>query len=645
MFRRSLLSALAAISLIPAPSLAQANPPSNPPVSPSTVAAPVAQTTQTGIAALLPKETAGVFLINTDETRWQALRQFGLFPKDFSFPGFLYPSEKKVNFATDVQPWLGDQIGFALIANQSVTIAAVKDPTPVAGFIEKMKSSRSKPAKETEYKGIKIFEWEPESVKPDSEEPETSEIPQMLEAIGKLKTQAQKAKPVVAPVKPAPESTPEESETETPEKELETVSPYKPQPLVIAVVPGYVITSSSVEAIQKLIDIPTNERLADHQQFQRTIQDPRYAKSLFVGYGKYAELLKATNALSRVPLERLGSRLSPNVPEPPKLDEKTLNALEGFYDTMSGYIWAEADGIHSEFALSFKETIPDALITPFTTQNEILQRLPEVNYVVTNSQNLSLVWRILILGFEAQPTLQKPLAQVREMIRKTIGVDDRDIFSWMTGEYAFFMYPTRKGFLPELGFDAGMGLMVQTNDRKAADTAIDKMNQFLSQQLQPASSQKPPFGHRFQQRTLAGEPATEIGMFNGNKPAANYLSYGWASPDTFLALTGGGSLDDFSPKPNRTLTQSWNFKAAISPFQDANMGYFYVNNGAVMSLVNNSILPVFVGVQAANSPFLDEFKAMFGSIRSLSGASSITPTQLKTQGFLSLSARQSTPEK
>jgi hypothetical protein len=635
MFRRSLLPALAAISLIPAPSLAQASTPSlKPSAIPVTVPA-VAPATQTTIATLLPKDTAGVFLINTDDTRWKALQQFGLFPKDFAFPGFLYPLEKGVNFATDVQPWLGDQVGFALLSSNSyVTIAAVKDPAPVAKFIEKMKRSRKQPAKEIQSKGVTILEWEPEPIKPISGEPEATIKSQEL----KDSTQQPKAKPRVAPIKRPPVRQPI---PETPEnQEPGMVSPFKPQPLVIAVVPGHVITSTSVQTVQKLIDIPTGERLLDHPQFQRTVQDSRYAKSLFAGYGKYTALLKATNELNQQQRERLGNQF----PEPPKLNDKLLNDLERFYDTMNGFVWVETNGIHSEFALNFKEAIPETLITPFTTKNEILQRLPELNYAVSNSQNLSLIWRIFILGFEAQPTFQKPLAQFRDNLRKTIGVDDRDIFPWMTGEYAVFMYPTRKGFMPQMGFDMGMGLMVETNDRKTADAAIDKVNQFLKRQFSATSNKKQSFGSLFQQRTILGESATELGMFNRGKPS-NYLSYSWVNPNTFLVLAGGGALDDFSPKPNRTLPQSVNFQAAIAPFQDANMGYFYVNGGAMTAFVNTSLLPTFVGVQAANSPFLDEYKAMVGSIRSLSGASSITPTQLKTQGFLSLTARRSTPKK
>ncbi|MCY7272928.1 MAG: tetratricopeptide repeat protein, partial [Phormidesmis sp. CAN_BIN44] len=116
------------------------------------------------------------------------------------------------------------------------------------------------------------------------------------------------------------------------------------------------------------------------------------------------------------------------------------------------------------------------------------------------------------------------------------------------------------------------------------------------------------------------------------------LSHGWIDKDTVLILGGGGAITEFSPKPFRSLPQSANFKAAIAPFSNANLGYSYVNGGAMMSLVNNSIVPFF-----ARTKLPDSITTPLSSIRSISGASSVTPEKIQSEGFMALATTRTAP--
>jgi tetratricopeptide (TPR) repeat protein len=640
MFRRTsrkatlpFLTTLAALNLVAAPVFAQA-----PTVVPAPITAPATPiAASSSIAALLPKNTTGLFLINTNESRWQELRKFGLFPKDFSFPSFFYLTEKQVDFNRDVRPWLGDQIGYAWLPSRgAVTIASVNNAEPISQYIEAVKSSRTKPVNEQQYKGITILQWEPEPepVKPDESEPKEPAKPPTGENKKPRKKQpANQTKGLLSQLEIAKApNTPEvssdvESKNQTPSSE----AVLKPQPLVIAVLPKHVVSSNSVEAIQQvidaqIIDTQTGEQLSSDPKFQQVVQNPRYAKSLFVGYGKYVELMKSLNEENRRQSEQLRGRLPSTIPDPFLLSPEKLDPLNDFYDTIDAYIWAEQDGLHVQFGLDFKQAIPEEWIAGFTTKNEILTQLPEVSYMMGNSQNLSLYWRILMLALESQSSIKAQLDQFRENSRNLVGVDDRDLFPWMTGEYAMFMYPTRKGFLPEMNVDLGIGLMVDTNDRPAANAALSKLNQFLKPRLGQAL---------FHERKLSGEPVVELGGIQNGK-RIDFMSYGWVDSDSLLILGGGGSLNDFSPKPKSSLAQSANFKAAIAPLKNSNMGYLYINGGAVMTLVNNSILPLFLGKEVSSSPFLDEIKASLASIRSISASGSLTPTRSESRGFMAL---------
>ncbi len=599
LLRRTVLPILSAIALIPAPMLAQS-------VPAGVITRPqAAQNSSSSIANFLPENTSGVVLIKTDNALWQDLSRFAIFPKNMSFPGWLY--SPGANFDKDVRPWLGDQIGFAILPatanrklDRSVTIASVKDASKVNRFLEQVKMTRKTAPMTRQYKGITILEWKPEKLTPPKKAPST-------------KVPSTKAGPSKAP-KPSP-------------------SP-APVPLVlftgfaIAVLPNQVITASSAEPIQQLIDAQAvGKPLANNPLFQRTIQNPKYQKSLLVGYGNYLEVVKALDTFNQSQLEKL----PPNTPKPPKLDYEKLDVLGSYYDTMDGYIWADANGIRVNAGIHFKKTVPESVIQSLKTKNEILERLPEITYATSNSQNLAMYWKVLSLGLESEPTFKKQIDQFRQFAQKSFGVDDRDLLPWMDKEIATFIYPTRQGVLPSAvpNLDIGFGLMVQTSDRTAAETALKKIDQqFKKNKLSPSINPSNAFTSF--KVPIAGKPQ-------------DALSHGWVSPDTLLILAGGGSSNEFSPKPIRTLPKSVNFQNAIAALRDidgtapaSNLGYFYVNGGAIGSLINTALLPLIFGASGANNPFVDGVRTTVGNIRSVSGSSGVTTEKVQTDAFLGL---------
>lgn len=591
LLNRSLFTTIAALSLVAAPELSIATPKVF--AQPAPVSIPEA-TRSTSIAAILPAETLGVVMINTQNDRWKELSQFNLFPSDFSFPGALfYPTERGASFAKDIQPWLGDEFGLALLSGKSmVTVSSVKDQTALDQYIEQIKKSRTKAPKETQYKGATILEFEPEKPIKTSPEPEKADK---------------------KPVQPKPP------------EQIFTVPK-----LTIAVLPGYFVSANSADAIKELLD--GQGKLTENPKYQKLANNPKASQSILMLYGKYVEAFKAINEMQKAQLEEI-RKTSPNAPAFPdfSIDPKMVDPLADFYDTAEGYVWAESTGLRAQFAVNLKQSVPENLLTSLTTRNEILQRLPQVNYMVANSQNLALYWRTLTIGLESQPAWKTALDQARTAMQQTFGVDDRDLLPWMNGEYVVFAYPTRKGFVPATtpNMDIALGMMVQTSDRATAETALKKFTSFVELRL----------GKPLVQRgTIAGQPFTNYGSVEKGR-SLNFFSHGWTDENTLLMLFGGGALSEFNPKPTRNLTQTPNFQSAIEPFPNANLGYFYVNQGAFMSFVNTALLPAFMGRSAQGNPFVTQVQDSLGSIRSISGASAITSDQVQFEGFLSLSPR------
>ncbi|WP_192843576.1 DUF3352 domain-containing protein [Leptolyngbya sp. NIES-2104] len=582
-----MFTTLAALSLVTAPELAISTPRVF--AQPTPIAVPPEVSRSTSIASILPAETLGVVMINTQDDRWKELSQFNLFPDNFSFPGaLLYPTEQGASFEKDIQPWLGDQFGVALLSAKSMVIAlSVKDQTALDQYVDRLKKSRKAP-KETQYKGATILEFELPTPEP--------------------------ANPAKADKKPG---------------QSKPSAPFFPTPkFAIAILPGYFVGANSADAIKEMLD--GQGKLTENPKYQKLANNPKASRSIAMLYGKYVEAFRAINEMQKAQLEEI-RKISPNAPALPdfSIDPQNIDPLGQFYDTAEGYVWAEPTGLRTEIGITFKQPVPESLVSSLTTRNEILQRLPQVNYMVANSQNLALYWQTLVTGLESQPAWKTAINQARKSMQEGFGVDDRDLLPWMNGEYVVFAYPTRKGFLPSANAEIALGMMVQTSDRAAADTALKKFTSFV----------EPRLGKPLVQRgTIAGQPFTSYGTVDKGR-SLNFFSYGWTDENTLLMLFGGGALNEFNPKPTRNLTQTPNFQSAIEPFPNANLGYFYVNQGAFMSFVNTALLPAFMGRSAQNNPFVTQIQDSLGSIRSISGASGISSNRVQFEGFLSLSPR------
>lgn len=666
LLHRVLLSALSVLMMMPIAAHSQ-TPIAPAPTSISSGSSTIARSPT--VANLLPVDTAGVLLLDTNPAIWESLSRFGLFPKDISFPGVLYSIDPGINFHTDVQPWLGDQIAIALLpaktsdstsANRSVVVSSVKDATQIPNFLERLKAARRKSMIASQsspelierlYKGIAVLEWKPQKLTPNCQpsKPESTSMPRNNSANTQkplcrssrpltriINSFSSAAKSQISPA-PLPNSLASHSETTEPEQTEAFASPG----LAIAVLPGYVVTSTTATAIEQLIDAQAEGKpLSANPLFQRAIQKRDTQRSalkgaarqpLILGYGDYTQILIAATEANQAQYKNL----PPSFSALAALNPTAMDVLAKYYDTIDGSLWAEPDGLHTEISVHFKQAVPQSLLDSVTTSNQVLERLPEVSYVVSNSQNLALFWRTLTAGLESEPSLKKGLEQFRQYGQTLLGFDDRDVFSWMTGEYATFMYPTRQGFVPATfpDLDLAFGMMVQTRDRVAAETAFSKFDQAartrIGQEVVNA-------------RKLQGQSVVTWEMPTRGK-LRSFLAHGWVAEDTILLLMGGGSITEFSPKPLRSLTQSANFKAAIAPFSDSNLGYFYVNTGAVMSLVNYSVLPSFTGGNPQGSAVFDEMKATLGSVRSISGAGSITANKIQSDGFLALATTRTAP--
>ncbi len=618
------------------------------------------------VTTILPSDTAGVLLINTTTQNWSSFNRFNPFPTEIDGPPGLPYFPTKINFKTDVQPWIGEWTALVLwpqttnspkksTDSLSVMLAPVKNQDGVKSFLEKVKTNHKKPPIERQYKGITIIEWLPEKL--PSHHPNFPTPPNPEPSPGN------KPVPFPAPSQPVKETwsllsllSPENlteffvqlSQTETEYLSLnqptdttnlkqfknsaaeipEHRPPSKKRPLyrvpqrvipglAIAMLPGYLGISTLGEPLEKLIDSQTNlEPLTNNPKFQRLIENPQFGRSLAVGY------LPISSLQQLLPLQpSVGIPLP--LPYPLTRDFKTLETVLSHYET---YIWIQEEGLRNQTNLYYQ--MPQLIIGNNNTNetDPVFSKLPANVYLATTTSNLKTVWKSAIAGLEIQPSSKKFLDQMRTFVRQWIGLDiDKDIIPWMDGKYGISFFPSNEGLFSLFGksFPLGAAFIIQTSDRPAAEAALAKLDKFFA-----AKAGKP---FNIISRNIRDQPAVSWEVQSAPAKNTSVLAHSWADNDTLMISTGIGPLALLNPAPNQSLIQNFAFKIATNPFPRPNAGYFYMNLGSTFALFNN-----FGPPKQRNSPQNDDFKRFLGTMRSLSFSTSATNLRQQVNSLLVL---------
>lgn len=625
LLRRISLSFLVAVAVTPSCALVRA--------VPAHLAPPPAVTT------VLPANTPGLVLVNATPAAWSEVDRFNPLPEALKVPFKVPFLPTAIDFTQDIQPWLGDEVAFALVPTagsiessvlqtldaRAVLLAPIKDRDRFDAFLSKLKATRGKPEVEREYKGITILQWaapaEEKPSKPAAPDSTTRRIqpsptgrsqiaqshssflPWMTTSVSQSKV----VKPTPLPNAPLPE--PSEPAEEEPSV-LDPSEMFKPRGLAIALLPGNVAIAAQAQTLEDLIDTRSENRsLAQNPLFQRTLQQPQTGRSLLIGYGDVAKIAKFILTIIKT---------SPPSLAPfgvPSLTENQVGALAKLYNTADTHIWLQPEGIRSQS--SFYYTTPQpakaTILTP--NANQLLARLPATTYLSANSRNFKRQWQTAIDSTQDDLTNQLAIASLRNSFRSVTGLDpEKDVIPWMDGEYALFFFPTTGGLFNYFDdkLNLGVGLMIQTSDRPAAETALKKLDQFVKTQAKGEVAIVP---RRIKGQSIVSWEGKERGK------AISVLSHGWVDDKTLLLTTGAAPMAMLNPKPYLPLDRNYTFQTATASFPMPNEGYYYVNMGATLSFLYSIILP---SVPEAYSPFVQETQRIVGSVRSISTSNSTT---------------------
>ncbi|MEH2463688.1 DUF3352 domain-containing protein [Nostoc sp.] len=195
-----------------------------------------------------------------------------------------------------------------------------------------------------------------------------------------------------------------------------------------------------------------------------------------------------------------------------------------------------------------------------SSPGNIVGQFPTDTFALVSGNGISRSWETLVEQSKDYPEMKQALEQVRGQL-KFVNIDlDKDIFSWMNGEFAFGAIPSNQGVLATVGF--GGALVFDTSDRKTAEATLTKLDTLAkNQQINVAN------------RNIGGKDVTEWQI----PRQGALLAHGWLDQDTVFIALGGPIADAVADRKNLSLDNGDVFKAVTGSLQRPNGGYLYLD--------------------------------------------------------------------
>ncbi len=563
------------------------------------------------VTTALPADVPAVVLLNTTAERWGVLNQFNPLAEKISGPGQLTPYlSLDVNFS-EVQPWVGEWGAIALMPPANTTIPArlqenptvmvfpVTDTAGMNAFVEKLKQTRQQTPLERNHLGVSILSWPAEQISINQGKNEIAPLAALKQAFSPVSKFLAQAQPTPEPPPP----------------------PFIRPAIAIALLPDFIAIASNPAPLQQLISSQNQSSLSENPEFLRILEHPEFMRSLTVGYGD----LNQIEQLAIAPVVAKQS-IHPLLPLP-SLGEIVLQLkpLAANYTHLHALVWVQEEGIRVQTLASYKNPPAETAIAPFSPDSEILERIPAASYLSIVGENFAQQWQNLVNAAPNQPFAKQIVDHVRQLSSRYLNLDiDREIIPWMDGEYALFLYPTNQGYFNLLNpqFKIGLGFIVETSDRIAADQAFSKLDQHITAQSEEFLT--------ITSREIDSQSVTswEIPQDGRRK---SLFARSWLTEDTLILTSGSGALQEIYPYPYLRLNNAQTFQNAIAPFPQPNHGYSFVNMGSFLALIYGLLPP-----EIANAPDYQTVNQVLRTIRSFSLSNSSTPTAAQTDLFLVL---------
>jgi len=481
-------------------------------------------------AKIVPKDTMLAAYVDTDSHHWDRLQQFGTpesqaaIAKVFDrFQQGIFPQEE-LNYQTDLKPWVGD-VMFVLLPPLSE-----KDSTNPNSDLPSGATTKSAPPTDREANVLLVV---------GIQNPLKAWIFQR-----NFKSQA----------------------------DLKLVeSEYK----------GVKISQSTIgENPSNYSAVVGNHLLLAKQQktLEQAIDSYQNAAS-FAASPEGTELLKKWQELKNPVLQLylpnstlLAQVLGENISENPRVPQQ----LEGIKYAVIG-AGIEPEGMRIR---AIAQVDPGIFPESASTDNQtgLMNRFPSEAIAVLTGKELKSSWATALEQSRIDPMLESNLKALKAAFKFSTNLDlDRDIFSWMDGQFALGFIPSNQGILAQVGF--GGVILLETSDRPLAEVSMKKLDKTFTTKFPTLEAGS---------NTYESIPMTE---WKVKSQEIVLGGYGWLDENLLLITLGQPMMSLMSQPISRPLNTSQSFQAIAGSLPTPNQGYFYLNMDQLMTVVNRAPLP------------------------------------------------------
>lgn len=486
---------------------------------------------------VLPQTTAMTLAFTTNENQWRQLQQFGnpttkaALAENFAKLRDRYLTSNGLDYNRDIQPWVG----------QEVTVAFVP---PV--------SENNQPIAVQPYNPNKLVDTPPVFILPIA---------------NAAKAQALMAAPKLADGQ-------EWVERDYKGQQIREVHGAEAPAYAATVIDNRIVAvSPSAKAIEQVIDTfkgkPPLSRVSEYSQAFKQLKTLAPFVRLYVNRPA-AETMVAGNPALPIPTQAL-SLLQNN-----QGMVSTVNLVsEGV--RMQGLSWVAADSK-----------------VRYRTDNKA-QRMPSLlpsqTVMMASGGSLKQFWQETSQKNEKNPAPRASgysLSTIQSGLENLTGMSlEKDFLPWMDGEFSLGLItePAAAASTPT----AGILMMVQVSDRRAAEQTLKKLDQVMKDRYQ------------FQVTQSDAQTVKWVSQFT-----ALSATHGWLDGNVLYLAIGPGVPNLVAPVAGKTLAEADLFQKATATNLPANNGHFFMN---VEPLANNTSLP-FPILPTENRSLLNAIRAI-----------------------------------
>ncbi|MCC5606327.1 DUF3352 domain-containing protein [Nostoc sp. CHAB 5834] len=488
-------------------------------------------------ANIIPGDALFAVSLTTDPQQWQKLREFGTKETQAELDRNLvelrdrFLTNNGYDFQKDIAPWVGNDVTIAILPPAIASIAA---PKPV---------TTNEDAASVQQSMVMVLPVKnPEIAKNILAQPKTLKqgkwIDRTYQGIAIKQSEGQAGENFSA-----------------------------------ALLDGrFLVITDSPKATERAIDAYKNQTsLATTGGFAENL--PKIAN--YQSFGQF---------YVNVPTAAKIAAASPNRPLPAQVLAQLQNN-----QGLAGTMILEAEGIRFK-GVSWLNPNSQRVLAVENKAGKMQSRVPAETLMMLSGSNLQRLWGDYILTSQRNPLSPIAPEQIRGGIKSLTDLDlDKDLLSWMKGEFSLSLIPTTAKQGSPDDFRVGLLFMVQTSDayggqnlRQSAEASIKQLDEVMRNQYQ----------FQVQPAKVAGQPVVNWVSPYGTLTA----THGWLDGDVAFLVVGAPITDKIVPKPNNILASTLPFQQTVPIEPNPTNGQFFLD---VERTVKNFPLPTLIPNQQA----------------------------------------------